>query len=530
MSNKRIIRSIVAVISLLAMLLSLVACNAKPIDNFKRIQQKSIDRIVSSIDDYYEKIESNSPQNATVNTKVNVQFGSSILSAIQLMADMDFDWINNIDFNISNTVNNGNVASYIELALNDKSLISADIAYDTAKSIFYFAIPILSEKYLAIDLEDTAGADIGALTDIVNTTDYSDILNLLPEKAQMKELILKYFGIVIDNITDVTEAEGFVSASNVTQECTVYKVVLTQRQVADIITDLLNAVSEDETVKSLIYKYVDYVNEIGSMADASDVALSADDIYNEFVTETKDAVADINEEVTLRGEKADGVLLEWETYVSSKSEIIGCNFLYTDDNGSYQLFMASAKSDKNIGQEIYIISNGGEIFALGGDLTNDSKMLSGTYDLSIEGETIVFIDLADIDVKKFEAGLLDGSISISPSKALLEELTNSLDESLSFVKSILSTASLKVDIEQNKKEQAKITFSIASTMEEYLSIAIDTEICDPEAITIPANTTDDAEEWSSSFNFNSLITALEESDLPDGIVFLIKILVLQATS
>ena len=65
-------------------------------------------------------------------------------------------------------------------------------------------------------------------------------------------------------------------------------------------------------------------------------------------------------------------------------------------------------------------------------------------------------------------------------------------------------------------------------MEEYLSIVIDTKICDPEAITIPTNTTNDAEEWSDGFDFSALITALEESDLPDGIVLLIKILVLQA--
>ena len=67
-------------------------------------------------------------------------------------------------------------------------------------------------------------------------------------------------------------------------------------------------------------------------------------------------------------------------------------------------------------------------------------------------------------------------------------------------------------------------------MEEYLSIVIDTEIGAPEAITIPTNTTGDAEEWSDGFNFNSLITALDESDLPDGIVLLIKILILQAAS
>ena len=343
-------------------------------------------------------------------------------------------------------------------------------------------------------------------------------------------VINKYFGIVMDNITEVSEAEGSVSASSVTQECTVYTVALTQRQVADIITDIMNVVSEDEIVKDLVYKYVDYVNEIGNTANTSDTALSADDIYNEFVTKTKDAVTNINEEVTLRGEKADSVLLEWTTYVSSKSEIIGNNFLYTDDSGRYQFFTASAKSDNNIGQEIYLISNGEEIFALGGDLINNGKTLSGTYDLSIDGENLVFVDLTDIDVKKFEAGLLDGSISISPSKALLEELTSSLDESLAFVKSILSTASLKIDIEQNEKDRAKITVSIASTMEEYISIIIDTEICEPEAVVIPTNTTDDTEEWSDSFNFSSLITALDESDIPGGIVLVIKILILQAAS
>lgn len=530
MMNKRIIRSIVAVVSLLSMLLSLVACNAKPIDNFKKVQQKSIDKVINAVDECYGNIESFSPQSSTVNTTVSVQLGTSLLSAIRMLSDMDFDWINNIDFNISNTVNQGSAASYIELALSDKPLISADIVYDTAKSALYLAIPILSEKYLTIDFDEATDADIGALTDIVNTMDYSDIINMLPEKEQIKELMLKYFGIVMDNITDVTEAEGSVSAYDITQECTVYEIALTQRQIADIITDILNAVSEDETVKELIYKYVNYVNEMASMTGVSDTTLSADDIYNEFVTETKDAVTDINEEITLRGQEADSVLLEWTTYVSSKSEIIGCKFLYTDDIGSSQLFIASAETDTNIGQEIYFVSDGEELFSLGGNLTNDKKVLSGTYDLSIKGETIAFVDLADIDVKKFESGLLDGSVSISPSKALLEELTSSLDESLSFAKSILSTASLKIDIEQNEKDHAKITLSIISTMEEYLSIVIDTEICDPKTITVPTDTTDDAEEWSAGFDFNSLIAALDESTLPAEIVLLIKILILQAAS
>jgi len=529
MTNKRIIRSIAAVISLFAILLSLVACNAKPIDNFKKVQQESIDKVINAVDECYENIESYSPQSATINTNVSVQLGSSLLSAIRMLADMDFDWINNIDFNISNTVDKGNVASYIELAFNDKSLISADVMYDTAKSVLYLAIPILSEKYLALDLEEMTSADTSALTDLVNSMDYSKIVDMLPEKEQTKELILKYFGIIMDNITEVTEVKGSVSASSVTQECTVYDVTLTQRQIADILIDVMNAVSEDETVKNLIYKYVDCINEIGSLTGTSD-ALSADEIYNDFITDTKDAAADINEEIALRGEEADTVILEWTTYVSSKSEIIGSKFLYTDDAVSAQLFIASAESDTNVGQEIYFISDGEEIFSLGGNLTNDKKILSGTYDLSIEGETLAYIDIADIDVKKLKSGLFDGSISISPSKAPLEELTSSLDESLSFAKSILSTASLKIDVEQQDENHAKTTLSIVSTMEEYLSVVIDTEICDPKTITVPTDTTDNPEEWGDGFDFTSSASALDESGLPDEIVLLIKILILQAAS
>jgi len=55
MTNKRIIRSIAAVISLFAILLSLVACNAKPIDNFKKVQQESIDKVINAVDECYEK-------------------------------------------------------------------------------------------------------------------------------------------------------------------------------------------------------------------------------------------------------------------------------------------------------------------------------------------------------------------------------------------------------------------------------------------------------------------------------------------
>ncbi len=514
MKKSNFLRSVIAIFVMAAMMLSLTACGKTPEENFKQTQQDTVDSLCKAVDTYYENLEKYDPKDMNLQADVNVRLGTTLLSMLRSMTAMEFDWIKDLTIHMEENLKDNTLSMGLALSMNGKQLLAADALLDMAQNNVYVAIPVMAEKYLKLNLAESMGVDMD-LSQLMSQMDYS---KMLPEKDQVKGLIKKYYGIVMENITAVTEAEGTVTAAGISQECQILTVELTQKQAADIILDVMKAVAEDEVIKDIFFAMVDYMNDGMNVEDG---VLSADDAYNEMISELKDAIAEAEEEMT-DGTITDDVMLKWTTYATKKSVVLGYDFVATMDGESAQLFMAEAQNGTKIGQEFYVTMDGEKMFALEGELTEEKDVLAGTYELFVEGESMAFIDLADVDAKKLEEGTFDGSVSISPSKGLIDLLTGELGTDAPIAGLSLSAVSLKLDVEQSKKDATKVTISLMSGSEEFVAIVVDTAISDGKTVSVPADSAEDAMTWLQSLDFQALLTALDESDLPDEFVEMLQ--------
>lgn len=517
MFTNRIFKSSLAVFVLLAMLFSFCACASTPEESFKKSHEASVQSALDAIDVYYNKLDKYDPNNMALDATVSVRISDALVKLINTAAKIDLSFINNASIKLNEVVKDNKAAVDLSLDLNKKSLISANVLLDMVTGDIYMAIPVLAEKYIKLNLSTLLGEEIN-ISEMMSGANTKDIL---PPKETVKALILKYYNVVMDNITEVTEAEETITANGVSQECTAYEIVLTEKQTADIVLDVMKAIADDQDIKKIVYSFINYVNDLSASVDTAD-ALDPDEAYNEFISELRDMIAE-GEEAMTNGEISDDVMLTWKTYTGKKSVILGTQIKCNVDGEQYIVSILSAQDGDMIGNEAYVEAEGERIVYIKGEETTKDGKVSGSYDVSIDNESILIIDLADIDTKSMEKGFINGSISLSPSKKLLEILQDEMGMDMSVAGSILSSIALKLDVEQTESA-CKMTVGLINNGEEYVAIVIDGTISEGKTIEAPAaeQTTEDILTWTMSVDLNALITALEESELPDELVNAIK--------
>jgi hypothetical protein len=267
----------------------------------------------------------------------------------------------------------------------------------------------------------------------------------------------------------------------------------------------------------VIYNLVEYLNSV------SEENFDADDAYEEILEEIDDLIKAFSDTDMF----ANDVLASWTSYITKDLEVIGTkiDIFGIIPNGTATLYIAKATDGDDVGSTISARVGSETYFEMDGTLVDDGKTLSGTYEISVQGESLAFIDLENVNVKKLEDKYFVGSISISPSRNLVDLIVEESGVG-SFAGLNIASLSVKLDVEENDGQKIKATMSILNGTSSYASVSFDTEIGDGEKITIPSNTSSDAEKWFASLDFNSLVENAESSGIPDYVIELIEMLTL----
>jgi hypothetical protein len=130
---------------------------------------------------------------------------------------------------------------------------------------------------------------------------------------------------------------------------------------------------------------------------------------------------------------------------------------------------------------------------------------------------MVFIDLENVDVKKLEDGYFVGSISIAPSKGLLEEIAYYADVDFSMIGVAVSGMALRVDVAKNNGKDIDMTVSLMSGSDPYISVSMKNKITDGSTVKEPKKTVDDPDAWIMEFDTEEFKKRVEKSDLPEYI-------------
>ena len=531
MMKKQILKICVAAVLLVAMLTGVCACTAlqTPEQTLKSAYKKNIDEFIDNLDSLYENtggIDLSSMQNMTMELDIGVELSDVLLNLLNSASEteLSWEWLNDTTIHLSETTSGDKINMDIALGFKDKQLISANAIMDMAAGDIFLAIPLLTAKYLKISTEDMSDVTLPDMTQ------GADLSKILPEQKVLEDLIYKYFDLIMQSVAEVEKVDATITAGGVSQKCSALEFTLTQRQVADLIINVLTEAKQDNDLKNIIYSAVEYIlsmqDDMQSLTMDVEAPYSADEAYAEFVDGCNDAIESLNESIA-DGEITDETMVSISNFVNSKTDIIGIDATFTADDESFHIFIGTAENDGNVGIQLFAEDiSGKKLFEFVGKSTEVKDVLSGSYELLIDGESMLFIDLENMQTTK--EGYANGSITLSPSSGLIALIQDALgmDDAASVAGVALSSMSLKFDLEQVDEKQIKTTIHVMSGRSDYIAITLDATISEAADVVIPTDFTESADDWAAEFDFNALLTQVQDSELPDFIVELVQLYVM----
>ena len=529
--KKQILKICVAAFLLVAMLTGVCACTAlqTPEQTLKSAYKNNIDEFVDNLDMFYEnsdEINLSSIQSMTTQLDISVELSDMLLTLLNSMteSEMSWEWLNDASIHLSETMNDNKMNMDVALGFKEKQLISANAVMDMAAGDVFVAIPLLTAKYLKISAEDMSDV---SLPDMNQGADLSKIL---PEQKVLEDLIYKYFDLIMQSITEVEKVDATITAGGISQKCSALEFTLTQRQVADLIINVLTEAKQDNDLKNIIYSAAEYIlsmqGDMQSMTVDGEVPYSADEAYAEFVDGCNDAIENLNESIA-SGEVTDEIMVSISNFVGSGTDIIGLDAKLTADEDSLHVFIGTAENGDDVGIQLYAEDYiGTKLFEFVGKSSEIKDVLSGSYELLIEGESMLFIDLENMQTSK--KGYASGSITLSPSSGLITLIQDEMgmDSTSSVAGVALSAMSLKLDFEQTGDESIKTVIHVLSGRSDYIAITLDATVSEPEDVVIPTDFTEDEDAWAAEFDYSALLAQVENSGLPSHIVELIQLYVM----
>lgn len=323
---------------------------------------------------------------------------------------------------------------------NGEKLASFDMAFDMSAMDMLFRVPELTEQWLDIDVNDIYGYDYYN-DDSNKALNASEKIRKDPESVitpeELETEITKYMNIWNECIADVElEKKADIAISDISVNYTVATVTIDETKAKEISEKFINAVKEDEILKSIV---VDRL----AVADA-----------DKYISDLDDALAEINENYDENS--TDTVTLN--TYIDPTGCIRGISF-ETSENDSAKFIVG--KDGDEVRGEFFVSEDGDEDFK--GILTakDNGGKYTGAFDMTVDDETVSveFTDLETVDEKK---GYMNGVLTF----VLPHELVDTEAD-------VIFSISLNSD---SSSQQIVIPLDIADKNYGTLTLSISSEI------------------------------------------------------
>lgn len=511
----KILKLLIAATLVLALSFSLFSCgsgDATPsAKSFENAYDEKIDVMMDSIGNYYDLIGNYDPSNMRVDATLSVDLSKDLLPILRSYTSYDLKWVNDLEIQLSENIKGEIMSAALGLNYKNSEVLAMQSIMNFAKSEMLFAIPALNEKFakLSMDYGDFGGEDMMASFEQMMSI---DITSLLPDEALIESILKDTVSTFMSSVElEFTEEELVVNG--VKQSCVAYEVSFSEKDLTKAAIDVLKMLQTSKDVKTLICDFIKEFNKVAGDMGSQEMGSSV--MVYQYLTSAIGYVIEEMEEELYYCE--DDTILVWTSYITGELDIIGMQLDVMMDERVATLYMATAQDGDDVGVEMYFKRGREKVFAIYGELVDDGSEISGTYELIADGASMVYITLENVDADELEDGYFIGSVSISPSKGLLEMLR--YDDSV--VGLALSAFALKIDVEENSEDECKLTVSLMNGSAPYASITMEAEISSGDTVKIPSNTVD-AEDWVRDIDFDKLIDAIEDSGLPSDVTDIIE--------
>lgn len=498
-------KGVLAIISLV-----LVACIALTIvfwsnitTFFQRIfnpteyQQTVLDKNVVAVADdvvaaYDKALAAYAMENPSADYTITLEMDDSLLSLIETLLasqgmQVDLSWVKNVILAPHMEMYEGTIRYDIGVGLNDVNVATVSAVWDTAENKIYVGVPELHKTYLELDLSDhLRSSEIAEMQEafVMARESTKIIAEALPEGKELKELIVKYSGIVIDALTDAEKENRTVKVGGLKQDLLVVSNDLSQKDILQAVCDVLEEAKDDARIEEIL------TDLDGAMSQIMGQELG---LYEEFSDRVDFALESFDEGIE---EVGTDTYLTVDTYMDKKNDLVGMTFSVDYDGYEESIsFITVTEGDKwafeaELG-DVYISGSG----------TKNGDATSGSYTFNMEGDDYFTLELEDFT---FTGGTASGTLRLIPLEL----------EAYGPYASMLDGMAVAVTF--NKKS---VTLGIETDGTTLIALTVSGDISEAKPIAIPSSISIEDEaagmEWAAQLDLDAIVASLRKAGVPD---------------
>jgi len=489
-----------------------------PAQNYMmKVEKKAVSESLSSVGKVYGTFMSAKPSENELKmgakADMHLLLGEEVIEMIESYAaergeDADLSFLSDIAIDLETAMEGKFTLMNMGIGLNNKSVLTMSMLTNAQDMEMYFGLPELSDTFMKIkpEMPDNSGYPGAA---VVPTVDYEEILEMveqmqevLPSEETFTALLEKYILLVLEQIEDAEKETETVKVGDAEQKLNVITVKLSEKDALKIAKAVLKEAKGDKDLKKILQDIGDYAEEVGS--DAID-----EDLYDSFKAGIESALESIDYAMEDASNKAT---LEIKTYVNNQMEIVGRSI--KEKESGMKVSYITVWQGKKFGFEAKLADQ----IEIKGEGTKNKGVISGEYELVVNDEEMLTVEVSDYDEKKAEEGYPTFTLLIKPSEELLDSALGSASSVASLLLDDLAVE-LKFNTSETKADTSiklltgdKLLFGITASMENK-EIAVE----EPEKY-ITVNGEADLEQWAQNIDLDSLLQKLEDAGVPVDLV------------
>lgn len=326
-------------------------------------------------------------------------------------SELDLSWLDNISLTSNTSSSDTTVDVSLSLGINGNNLVTANTSTDFLNNMYYLQLPALSDALLEMDISELLEEiplDLESYMTFepIDVTDTTSVSTLDP--SSIEEFFTKYTDLILNKLNDVEKSKSSLEEGSITENVTALTVTLNADTLATIINETAVNLKDDDNADSIIRSLADY-------------AAMGNDYYNDaegFIDDYEMIIDEIVSNPLSAAELGmDGDIIG-TFYINNDDQIIGFNLNYA----GIDLAEVYSIDNANDSATNFYYYDGENSYSLTWEGNNQKNIVTGSYNFCINDLEIMTIDVEDYDINKVEEGYLNGTITLSPSSLLLNEL------------------------------------------------------------------------------------------------------------
>lgn len=462
---------------------------APPLKYYEYVEGKGIESLGANATGLYDGVLRSGIKERDVGTQgsLKLELGDVGRTMLETAVGEDMSWLESVGFSLDAAKRGGSSGLTLDLRLNDKKLLGAELVTDLDTGVLYGRVPELYGEWFRVSTEELAEGDEETeeiTRQLTRLTGHLD--EILPDRDTAGRLLGRYLKLAMEELRQVTRGKGTLRANGQERETQTLTVTVTQEDLRRIADTLLDAMTKDEDLRGIL--------------ERAETVLENDGVYDRFLSyieRLQDQVEDIELE-------DDIVMTLW---LDGAGAIQGREVRY----GTTVFYWAMPRDGERYTEELSLTDGEAVLARVTGSGTVRGSAQSGEYHIVAMNQDVADLRFEGLDLNRMKAGESSGTYTLTLDQGLLETLE--LDD---MTGAILRGMRFVLELDGNAAG-SRSTLDVRTGEGSLLRVVVDSAVTEPGEIT-QVSESRAFEEWTSEFAesnaFMKLLGILMKSDIP----------------